>query len=189
MKRFATNVSSSDRRGSATPTGSARALLLAILSLSTPRPVDAARGSRKYECEMSPLRRMAHGGWPHRMVLPLRRRPDTARHQSVRKRSGDYVGASYRSGRQESVRKSARTEATSVGRDGERVVTAPLGGRRRERKRLVRCAHRRVTAGLRLPSKQYYVRCDSCGAESRYDPVLHERASLPERIARKVTDG
>lgn len=75
-------------------------------------------------------------------------------------------------------------------------MTAPLGGIRRDRKRLKRCAHRDTVAFVDAATVDEVVVCRSCGASTRIasrTAIFQQFAQprprkLPDRIARKATD-
>jgi hypothetical protein len=81
-------------------------------------------------------------------------------------------------------------------------MTAPLGGIRRERKRLKRCAHGEVRPSFRQDTTDVTLRCVRCGAAVTIDAFLFQRAMtydagtrresfarrFPRRIARKAAD-
>lgn len=78
-------------------------------------------------------------------------------------------------------------------------MTSPLGGKRRERKRLKRCAHRNVVSFVEASSIDDVLACRDCGSSRRIARTLmltrelapldlRTEFSLPDRIARKAAD-
>lgn len=76
-------------------------------------------------------------------------------------------------------------------------MTPPLGGKRRERKRLKRCAHRRART-IHVPDKlAMRTQCPDCLAwaetvsYTRLNPLMSMSVvahALPDRIARRTED-
>lgn len=81
-------------------------------------------------------------------------------------------------------------------------MTIPLCGKRRERKRLKRCAHARTQSMAEPQTDDEVVVCIDCGASKRLNAIRmvlwrgapsdlrrkFMRECLPDRIARKATD-
>lgn len=77
-------------------------------------------------------------------------------------------------------------------------MSAPLGGKHRERKRLVRCKHRRYASFWSHDSDELIIRCSVCGGEMRISalelrgmrtPCAFALERIPPTIARKASDG
>lgn len=73
----------------------------------------------------------------------------------------------------------------------------PLGFKRRDRKRLKRCAHRRAASFRSVDNEDIIVQCETCGSRGRVaacrsqmsmialqDPI----SFIPHRVARKASD-
>ena len=72
-------------------------------------------------------------------------------------------------------------------------MTAPLGGKRRERKRLVRCGHKDQTSWFDPETTDTLMKCYDCGATGTIDRMFAQTSKrpylkLPDRIARKTAD-
>lgn len=77
-------------------------------------------------------------------------------------------------------------------------MVAPLGGYRRSRKLLKRCAHRHADSWADVSSADRIVACRDCDSVGRVSPAgglvgyqasaVHPRAFIPPKIAKKASD-